>query len=226
MKKKLWAGLAVGVMVLGMTGMASATLVTIGTAGYDSNGDSVKENHNLIWDNDNNGNSVVWLDYTNSQNTWAYQKDWTARLNTAGEVSYSLFAGYSVDWGSNAWRLPVTLGTNEMSHLFYNDLGNSAGSYDVNGNFVSGLKNKGPFSNLLDDDFYWSGSELEFAPGFAAYIYSFGAGVDFYNLEGWPYYALAMRNGDVSAPVPVPATILLLGTGLAGLIGARRKKKK
>lgn len=33
-------------------------------------------------------------------------------------------------------------------------------------------------------------------------------------------------NAPAPAPVPEPATMLLMGTGLAGLAGARRKKKK
>jgi len=44
-------------------------------------------------------------------------------------------------------------------------------------------------------------------------------------VERWAaVYGLAVRSGVVY-PVPEPATMLLMGTGLAGLIGARRKKK-
>ncbi len=41
--------------------------------------------------------------------------------------------------------------------------------------------------------------------------------VDFYEVN---------FDGDVSSPVPVPATMLLLGSGLIGLVGVRRKFKK
>lgn len=65
--------------LLYIAGTASATLVTIGTAGYDSDGSGTiesDENYNLIWDDDNNGNSVVWLDYTNDYDNRSNQVSW------------------------------------------------------------------------------------------------------------------------------------------------------
>ena len=38
--------------------------------------------------------------------------------------------------------------------------------------------------------------------------------------------AWAVRDGDVIAPIPEPTTILLLGTGIAGLAGFRRRHRE
>ncbi len=146
MKKKL-IGLIVVMVLLGIIGMAQAALTVIGTATYNGN------DYNLIWDDDNNNNSVVWLDYSNTGATWQNQKDWTAGLDTdgvggtEGQLAITWNPGISVTWNDAAWRLPSTVdglaeqscdGTDtsptatsgyyftnsEMGHLYYTELGN------------------------------------------------------------------------------------------------------
>ena len=152
-----------------MCGMAHATLTTIGTAGYDSDGSGTidpGERYKLIWDNDNNGNSVVWLDYTKDSNYWDKQASWASTLNEDGVLDITLYDGYTVDWGGASWRLPATMdgdyatvdddyerwglnfgydgttvagwniSSSEMGHLFYEELGN-LGTRDTSGHRVS-----------------------------------------------------------------------------------------
>ena len=68
MKKKL-VSITTGLTMLCMAGMAHATFTTIGTATYDGS------DYNLIRDDDNNDNSVVWLDYTNDATNWTSKND-------------------------------------------------------------------------------------------------------------------------------------------------------
>lgn len=223
MKKRLLAVLITGLFLLCMTGMANAGLITIGTAQYGSSA------YNLIWDDDNNGNSVVWLDYTNDTSNWTAHNAWAAGLDSS--LIYNIDSAYTVAWDDAAWRLPSAgadphLGhnqtTSEMGDLFYNDLGASP----VHPNIYTTVAqlNATNFDNLISC-WYWSGTEYTdntdeawlfgMYDGYQHRFYKYGGG-----------YGLVVRSGQVSAnPVPEPATILLFSTGLAGLTGFRRWRK-
>ncbi len=88
-------------IVMGYSIQAQAGLMTIGTAKYGGS------DYNLIWDDDNNGNSVVWLDYTNDRTTWDNQDTWASGLG--GALTYSFDPGYAVTWDDDDWRLPTTV---------------------------------------------------------------------------------------------------------------------
>lgn len=241
MKKILLFGI---LLFLTLPGLAHATLTVIGTATYN------ESEYNLIWDDDNNGNSVVWLDYSNYSDDWYEQVAWASSLNEEGVLTINLDDGYTVDWGTNSWRLPSTvdgadvygyegdpdgdgnytytegynLANSEMGHLFYVELGN-LGYLDTSNysNEGYGLTETGDFENLTAEK-YWSGTE--YADGGTNYAWYFSMkdgyqGNGNSKLYGAP--ALALCSGQVST-VPVPGTFWLLGLGITSLAGLSRKK--
>ena len=218
-------------------GLACATLLTIGTATYGGS------DYKLIWDDDNNGNSVVWLDFTNTVASWSEQIAWATGLDT--ELTYNIEAAFKLSWSDDAWRLGETVdkpyvfgndGTttagygitsSEMGHLFYEDLGNLA-YLDAVGAMQPGfgLQSTADFDNLVES-YYWSGTEYS---GNADHAWTFSTEHGYQGLVDMPSggYGLAVRSGQVSVttPVPEPSTFLLLGAGLGGLALCRRRAKK
>jgi len=237
MKKRFLSVLATGLFLFCITGIANAALTTIGTATYGSS------DYNLIWDDDNNGNSVIWLDYSNTATNWTAQKTWAAGLGSS--LTYNIDSAYTVAWGDAVWRLPSTvdgpyalgwngtttagynISSSEIGHLFYIELGDK-GYYDTNGIYVGdgnyGLNNTGDFNELLAFS-YWSGTEYANYPSYA-WLFGMDKGEQTSSSKNNLEYGLAVRNGQVLAvPVPVPGAIWLLGSGLAGLATLRKRKK-
>lgn len=235
MKGTLFAAWMVLVMC-GMAGIAHAKLSIIGHVEYQSSPQGNVQTYLLIWDDfDDDGESVVWLDYTNYKRSWDNQQIWLNLLNGVGTVSpirkIVLNPGYSVDWGNNLWRLPKTrdglfdmncsgtttggynIRTSELGHLFYSELQNNGKCASDGTNPVSfGLVNKGPFEHIAAFD-YWSGTVYAAEAGAArAWYFSFADGLQGVATKtsdsataNYPY-ALALRNAKVRYRMPVDAT--------------------
>ncbi|OGI54878.1 MAG: hypothetical protein A3E57_03205 [Candidatus Muproteobacteria bacterium RIFCSPHIGHO2_12_FULL_60_33] len=176
-----------------------------------------------------------------------------ANADVAGPMNWANANAWAAGLNMNSitgWRLPTTndvgndgctftnvyqgvdCGYNitthsEMSHMFYVTLGDKA-YYDTSGvpQAGYGLTNTGPFSNVQSFS-YWSATE--YAPYTnLAWVFNTYNGYQDALIKDYDFiYAWAVHSGDVGAStVPVPAAAWLFGSGLVGLIGFARRKKR
>ncbi|MCB1748692.1 MAG: hypothetical protein H6977_06870 [Gammaproteobacteria bacterium] len=218
MKSGLMTAVATALLLSGLVDSASAALVTVGTASYDPDGPGGNPpvgEYKLVWDDDNNGRSVVWLDYSHDALPWNAQNAWAAALETA--LTYHL-DGYRIDWTDPAWRLPVIGSANyytnidsaEMNHLVIAELGLWTN------NVPASALNASEFFDHLVAASYWSSTAGMYYN--TQYNYAYPASTVA------ALHGLAVRTGAVS-PVPVPAAAWLLGSSLVGGLGFHIRRR-
>ena len=178
---------------------------------------------------------LTWLADANVAGTamnWVDANNWAANLNVAGVTGWRLADTSVIDAGCVSQSSTQSWGTgcsgSEMGNLFYNVLGNSAGSFS----------NTGPFSNV-QIGWYWSATEyydpnspwMERAWNFSFDMTDVNQGFEGYQSYNYQYelkYAWGLQSGDIGtavSAVPVPAAVWLFGSGLIGLVGFARRTK-
>jgi len=184
---------------------------------------------------------LTWLANANAAGAmnWTTANAWAAGLSINGVTGWRL--PDTVDVGNDGATYTniyqgVDYGYNittpsELSNMFYNVLGNTA-YYDTSGtptgctapNYC--LTNTGPFSNLQSNG-YWSSTEYAPVPTYAWSFY-FGDGDQHSTGKTSIYYAWAVQSGNVGGAsiVPAPAAVWLFGSGLLGLVGLGKPRRR
>ncbi|MCK9294985.1 MAG: VPLPA-CTERM sorting domain-containing protein [Desulfobulbaceae bacterium] len=253
MKKKLWTGLAVGVMMLGMNGVAFADNIYVlkdswdgGAGNYLANlGHSVTANtvslndysvYDQVWDL-RYLNPITTTDVTAFTNflqgggnmylTGEFSPNFDIRNNSVETFVSGLGAGTLNFIGAVFGTQSITReGQIVNSPNTFAELTFSAASLGAGASITNGFLVTEYGNTGAGSLLGWDFKDISLATNARMLV---GLDINFFanNGQKWTENMATYLSGDAPAPapVPVPATMLLMGTGLAGLIVARRKKK-
>ncbi len=157
------------------------------------------------------GAAVAWAD----QLVFGGFSDW--RLPTLNPADASCTGGFGVGVGYDCTG-------GELSGLFVTDLGNKAGESVLNqvGDTAEQIANLALFSNVKSFT-YWSGTEYAPNPNDGVWRFGTAGGNQSFGGKGNPYFAVAVRSGDVAASVPEPQTLALALLALGATLVVRKR---
>ena len=170
--------------------------------------------------------------YANGRMGWDAANSWANNLVYGGYSDWRLPALNTADTTcSTSLSSPLQYyGTGctggELSGLFVIELGNKALESVLNatGDTAEQIANLAMFSNVQSDA-YWSGTPFppnsDVAWGFAT-----ADGRQTYYPKSSNFFVLAVRSGDVAAPMPEPQTLALALLALGATVVARRRRPR
>ena len=235
MKKKIWAGLAIVLFISGVLGSSNAKAYTTFT---DLSSFNAAAGATTVYDFESDTPGLTWISSTRSDQT-----------NLAGMIkpaSYSSDPGASRDFGDftidatgpEIYKAGVREGQSPGNLDLYVNTSDNVASLNVifdtgvtafGFNWIAEGNQSYDHSTFSLGDTTWDLGPKG-AYGFFGLVDTTGTiGTTFsFGQKTSNWSAMSIDNITYSSisPVPIPSTLLLFGTGLAGFIGTRVRRKK
>ncbi len=201
MKNKLYAGLATSLLLVGISGTSMAALLTADSVSYTGDGIGWYHYETKMID------GIIPVEHT----------DWRVHTTYWGGTG----AQFTIDYGALFLieDLVVSVDNNDYYTVEYStDHSTWSNLFDISKNVGEQGYGMDTMSTVAGNTEYIA--SLDFTTVTAQYLRIFATGGDN------SYSVGEIQAYGIPNAVPEPATMLLFGTGLAGLVGSRMRKKK
>ena len=249
MKKRILAGLAIGLLLVSIAAMANATLITANEPSLASDYNDTVNTAQNVGVISKGGNVIIngWIDSNNGSDIDFYQFSLPESMSLFFDIDYANDVGSPEDYDTGVDTILAIFDSNDMLLAYSNDndffdwydpandpgsapagdldaligaLNMSAGTYYV----AVTSYDREPEAYYYD----WFSSSNKLSVSGESFDESYGGSGFVASTDGTSttggYQLLISETYDGAKSVPEPSAMLLFGTGLAGLVGIRKKR--